>query len=104
MPQETEAREASPRDDEIARRKELTFAQAEGSAPKLEGKANIHGSLKQGFVKIYGFTSNEQGIRHALLEKGAPDVDEADALFMIGACSAFVSYLVNKARAAGLLN
>jgi hypothetical protein len=69
----------------------------------LEAKTNIHGALKAGFTKIYGFTSDEQGIRHALLEKGAPDVDEADALFMIGACSAFVSYLINKARLAGLL-
>jgi hypothetical protein len=70
---------------------------------KLEAKTNIHGALKQGFTKIYAFTSDEQGIRHALLEKGAPDVDEADALFMIGACSAFVSYLINKARSVGLL-
>jgi hypothetical protein len=70
---------------------------------KLEAKTKIHGSLKQGFIKIYGFTSDQQGIRHALLEKGAPEVDEADGLFMIGACSAFVSYLINKARAGGLL-
>jgi len=70
---------------------------------KLEEKTNIHGALKQGFIKIYGFTSDAQGIRHALLEKGAPDVDETDALFMIGACSAFVSYLTGKARATGLL-
>lgn len=70
---------------------------------KLEAKTNIHGSLKQGFIKIYGFTSDQQGIRHALLEKDAPDVDETDALFMIGACSAFVSYLISKARSAALL-
>jgi hypothetical protein len=38
-----------------------------------------------------------------LLDKDAPDVDEADALFMIGACSSFLSYLINKARAVGLL-
>lgn len=37
------------------------------------------------------------------VEKDAADVDEADAMFMIGACSAFVSYLVNKARSVGLL-
>jgi len=70
---------------------------------KLEAKTNMHGALKKGFLAIYGFTSDEQGIRHALLDKGAPDVDEADALFMIGACSAFVSYLINKARLTGLL-
>jgi hypothetical protein len=70
---------------------------------KLETKTNIHGALKKGFLSIYGFTSDEQGVRHALLDKDAPNVDEADALFMIGACSAFVSYLINKARAVGLL-
>jgi hypothetical protein len=70
---------------------------------KLEAKTNIHGALKKGFLAIYGFTGDEQGIRHALLDKDAPDVDEADALFMVGACSAFVSYLINKARVVGLL-
>ncbi|MGJ5041402.1 MULTISPECIES: AbiJ-NTD4 domain-containing protein [unclassified Bradyrhizobium] len=70
----------------------------------LETKTNIHGALKKGFLAIYGFTSDEQGIRHALLDKGAPDVDEADALFMIGACSAFISYLLHKARVTGLFD
>jgi hypothetical protein len=54
--------------------------------------------MKKGFLALYGYTSNEQGIRHALLEAGAPAVDETDALFMIGACAAFVSYMINKAR------
>jgi hypothetical protein len=70
---------------------------------KLEQKTNIHGALKKGFLALYGFSSDEQGIRHPLLDKAAPSVDEADALFMIGACSAFLSYLVNKSRSAGLL-
>lgn len=70
---------------------------------KIEKKKAIHGALKLGFQNIYGFTSDEEGIRHALLEKGQSDVDEADALFMIGACAAFVSYLIAKARAAGAL-
>ena len=70
---------------------------------KLEAKTNIHGALKRGFTAIYGFTSDEQGIRHSLLEKEPPTVDEADAQFMIGACSAFVSYLISKARSVDLL-
>jgi hypothetical protein len=70
---------------------------------KLEAKTNIHGALKKGFVAIYGFSSDEQGIRHPLLEKNVANVDEADALFMISACAAFLSYLINKSRAAGLL-
>ena len=70
---------------------------------KLESKVKIHGALKRGFSSIYGFTSDQEGIRHALLEAGAPAVDETDSLFMIGACAAFVSYLINKSRNAGLL-
>ena len=70
---------------------------------KLESKAKIHGALVAGFKSIYGFSSDEQGIRHPLLDKGAPAVDEVDAIFMLGACSAFISYLINKSRAVGLL-
>ncbi len=70
---------------------------------KLEKSAAIHGGLKKGFLSIYGYTSDEQGIRHPLLDDSQPIVDEADALFMIGACAAFVSYMIHKARLAGLL-
>ena len=70
---------------------------------KLEASAGIHGAMKKGFTALYGYTSDKEGIRHPLLEDGASAVDEYDALFMIGACAAFVSYLINKARAAGLL-
>jgi hypothetical protein len=38
---------------------------------RLEAKTNIHGALKKGFTAIYGFTSDEQGIRHPLLDKDA---------------------------------
>ncbi len=71
---------------------------------KLEAKVKIHGALVSGFKSVYGFSSDEQGIRHPLLEKEAPSVDETDALFMIGACSAFVSYLINKSRTASLID
>jgi hypothetical protein len=71
---------------------------------QLERSAAIHGSLKRGFENIYGYTSDEKGIRHPLLEGPAAKVDETDAIFMIGACAAFVSYLIGKARAAGLLD
>jgi hypothetical protein len=64
----------------------------------------IHGGLKSGFKSIYGYTSDEKGIRHPLLEKGSADVDETDAIFMFSACAAFVSYLIAKARKAGLSN
>jgi hypothetical protein len=70
---------------------------------RLEKTAKIHKALKDGFGKLYGYTSDEKGIRHPLLDDGTANVDETDALFMIGACAAFVSYLINKARSAGPL-
>ena len=49
---------------------------------RLEAKAKIHGALRAGFGSLYGFTSNEEGIRHPLLDEPAAAVDETDALFM----------------------
>jgi hypothetical protein len=70
---------------------------------KLEASVKIHKAMKNGFKDLYGYTSDEKGIRHPLLDDGTAAADEYDALFMIGACAAFVSYMINKARAAGLL-
>jgi len=70
----------------------------------LEKSAYIHGALGAGFRSLYGFTSDEEGIRHALLDKTGAQVDETDALYMLGSCAAFVSYLINKARQAGFLS
>lgn len=70
---------------------------------RLGQQISIHPAMKKGFTSLYGYASDEGGIRHALLESGQAKVDEADALFMIGACAAFVSYLLNKARTNGLL-
>jgi hypothetical protein len=70
---------------------------------KLEKSVRIHPALRIGFSNLYGFTSDEKGIRHALLDEPVAQVDETDALYMLGSCAAFVSYLINKARQAGLL-
>ena len=51
----------------------------------------IHGSLKAAFEKLYGFTSDADGIRHAGLKPS--DVDQDLAKFMLVSCSAFVNYL-----------
>jgi hypothetical protein len=70
---------------------------------KLETSISIHRALKSGFLSIYGYTSDEGGIRHALIDEADPNVDQTDAIFMLGACAAFDSYLIGKARSAGLL-
>jgi hypothetical protein len=58
----------------------------------------IHGALFRGLDSLYGYTSNEHGLRHALLEADA-NVGFAEAKFMVVACSAFVGYLVARAAA-----
>jgi hypothetical protein len=67
---------------------------------KLESKLGIHGGLKAGFAALYGFTSDEKGIRHSLGDIAQSDVAEEDALYMLGACASFVSYLIAKSRKA----
>ena len=69
----------------------------------LQSKIRVHPALKQGFEKLYGYTSDEKGIRHALLADSAA-VDQTDAIFMLGACASFVSYLTGKARTTGLIS
>lgn len=66
---------------------------------ELEKGAKIHKAMKGGFDRLYGWTSDEQGIRHPLLDEGDANVTEADALFMLGACASFVSLLIAKGRA-----
>ena len=61
----------------------------------LEGKGGLHGALKSGFSSLYGYTSDEPGIRHALLEDESK-VTQHEAIYMIGACAAFCSYLWRK--------
>ena len=54
----------------------------------------IHGSLKSAMEKLYGYTSDENGIRHAGIDfKGA---SSEDAKYMLVTCSAFVNYLMEK--------
>jgi AbiJ N-terminal domain 4 len=58
---------------------------------RLEKEVGLHPALSSAFKMLFGYTSDESGIRHALLEKSAVDID--DAKFMLVACSAFVNYV-----------
>lgn len=51
----------------------------------------IHGAMKNGFQALYGYVSDESGIRHGGIED--KEVTEEDAKFMLVTCSAFVNYL-----------
>jgi hypothetical protein len=53
--------------------------------------------LKKAFGALYGYTSDKKtGIRHAKVFGVDEAVDETDALFMLGACASFVSYLISR--------
>lgn len=55
-----------------------------------------HRALEQGLGNIYGYTSDEQGVRHSLLDQGQSNVGQDEAVFMLGACASFASYLWRK--------
>ena len=54
---------------------------------------NIHPALETAFLKLFGYTSDEGGIRHA---EGlfVSNVSFEEAKFMLVSCSAFVNYLI----------
>jgi hypothetical protein len=62
---------------------------------KLDNQRSLHAAFKEGLLKLYGFTCDQGGIRHALTDD-ATSVQYADAQFMLVACSAFVNYLLTR--------
>ncbi|MHA7060319.1 AbiJ-NTD4 domain-containing protein [Aquimarina sp. M1] len=67
-----------------------------GQALKILDKQKpIPKSLKSGFSAIYGYASDNGGIRHGLLNDDIEPGQE-EAKFMLIACSAFVNYLITK--------
>jgi hypothetical protein len=60
----------------------------------LESSKHLHGALKGAFMKLYAYTSNEDGIRHAMLEE--PDLTADDAKFFLLSCTSFINYLKSK--------
>ena len=64
------------------------------------GKIQIHGALRDGFIKLYAWTSDDGGIRHSLMDE--PNIKQGDAIYMLVTCSAFVNYLYGKTVEAGI--
>ncbi|MCC5880997.1 MAG: hypothetical protein JJU03_14025 [Idiomarina sp.] len=61
---------------------------------KLEDEINLHPALKTAFSSLYGYTSDEGGIRHALLE--SEKLRFEDAKFFMVVCSAFINFVESK--------
>jgi hypothetical protein len=72
-----------------------------GSAlSQIKDRVGLHPALVRGFSAIYGYTSDADGIRHAMLEEST--VGFEDAQYMLVSCSAFVHYLIMKMEKADL--
>ncbi len=69
-------------------------------AIEQRSKVEMHGALKRAFDLLYAYTSDEDGVRHKMLDEDR--VGRAEAQYMLVACSAFVSYLVAKSAEAGM--
>jgi DNA-binding transcriptional ArsR family regulator len=58
----------------------------------LEKDGKLHGALRKGFSALYGYTSDADGIRHAMMDdESSLTVD--DAKFFLLACTSFTNYL-----------
>lgn len=59
----------------------------------LESKRGLKGQLKSAFEKLYNYTNDKGGIRHA---EGlfVSDVSFEEAKFMLVSCCAFINYLI----------
>jgi hypothetical protein len=61
---------------------------------RIERDRKIHPSLLDSFKKLYGYTSDKGGIRHAMLDE--PDLTAADAKFFLMSCTSFINYMKSK--------
>lgn len=60
----------------------------------IEKEHSLHSALKNSFSSLYGYTSDADGIRHALLYED--NLKQEDAVFMLVSCSSFINYLIKK--------
>lgn len=77
--------------------REATGTPAATLGAALKKVPHVHPSLGKAFGALYGYGSDESGVRHALTDKGEM-CTYAEAKFMLVACSAFVSYLVDSTK------
>jgi hypothetical protein len=59
----------------------------------------LHPALRDAFSKLYGYTSNADGIRHAMMDETT--LSFSDAKFMLVTCSAFINYVLGKCAETG---
>ena len=83
--------------ESVARQLDPKASKTFGAALQtLRVNHKLHKSLEKAFQHLYGYTSDEDGIRHALLEDATANVGSEEAVFMLGACASFVTYLCSR--------
>ena len=63
---------------------------------KLESEIGLHPALGKAFDHLYGYTSDEDGIRHSILESTTVDFEHAK--FFLVVCSAFANFVSSKVK------
>lgn len=79
----------------ILNNKNVTLGQALKEIEK-NNDIEIPSALKNSFSKLYGYTSSEDGVRHASFDDKDLDYDLAKLLLV--SCSAFTNYLLAKSK------
>jgi len=65
-----------------------------GTLGELLKRMNLHKAFQSGLSSMYGYTSDADGIRHALIDESS--VTFADAKFFLVMCASFINYLHDK--------
>jgi hypothetical protein len=66
-----------------------------GQAIKELAKTHtVHPAQEKGFSALYGYSSDEGGIRHGMWDEST--IDQSDALYMLVTASAFINFLIAK--------
>ena len=64
---------------------------------KIDQSFTLHPAFAKAIKQLYGFTSDDAGIRHAS-NKDSLQVDYSTAQFMLVICSAFIHFLISKSK------
>jgi len=64
--------------------------------PRIRTKYELHPTLMESLNKLYGYTSDEAGVRHGSAQES--NLSYIDAKFMLVACTNFINYLIEKTK------
>jgi len=70
------------------------------SLKQVSAKTPLHPAFEKGLLALYGFTSDQHGIRHSLLEEA--NLRYSDGKFMLVLASGFCSFFLTKCAENGI--